>query len=295
VRKIKIETEGDKGIVGGFLGYNIVDLNNIFISGLYLPKLFLVDSVGNIKQKFEYSKTNDSQFVLPCYFTPGIQMYNVDQVYYLPQPINPMYRQEMLEKSPICVSFDIISQSVKALPMRFPPLITFADVGTSGGLGANYSKCFNGKEFVYSFNSSDILYKTSPLHEEIEEKVAKSRYIAETKVLRMKSTDANKIMKASCESPAYGDIIYDKYRNVYYRIAYIKTELNHEDNPFDIYFSGRKVFSIIMLNEDLEIIGETLFPEYTYNPNLYFVLEDGLYLSTSHIKNPNYNDDVLTF
>jgi hypothetical protein len=295
VRKIKIDTEGNRGIAGGFLGYNMVDLNTIFISGLHLPILFLVDSVGNIRQKIDYSKTDDSQLVLPCYFTPAKQMYHVDQVYYLPQPVNPMYRQEMLEKSPICVSLDTVNQSVRALPMRFPPLISFADISTSGGSGSDYSRCFNGKEFVYSFNYSDILYRTSPLHKEIEEKAVKSRYIAETKVIRMKSTDANEVMKASCESPSYGNIIYDKYRNVYYRIAYIKTTLDDKDNPFDIYFSGRKVFSIMVLNEDLEIIGETLFPEYTYNSNLYFVLEDGLYLSTSHIRNPNYNDDVLTF
>jgi hypothetical protein len=295
VRKVKIESEGENGVTSGFLGYNIVDLNRIFISGLYFPTLFLVDSVGHIKQKIDYSKTDDSQSVLPCYFTSAKQMYIVDQVCYLPQLLNPMHQHEMLEKSPICVSVDTANRSVKALPMRYPPLITFADTGTSAGGGADYSKCFNGKEFVYSFNSSDILYRTSPLHEEIEEKVVKSRYIAETKVLRMSSTDALEVMKATCESPAYGDIIYDKYRKVYYRIAYTKTELDHEDHPFDIFFSGRKVFSILILNEDLEIIGETLFPEYTYNSYLYFVLEDGLYLSTSHIKNPNYNDDVLTF
>lgn len=58
---------------------------------------------------------------------------------------------------------------------------------------------------------------------------------------------------------------------------------------------GRKVFSIIILDNQFNIIGETLFPEYTYNSNLIFIREDGIYISNSHFMNPTFNDDVLSF
>ena len=42
-------------------------------------------------------------------------------------------------------------------------------------------------------------------------------------------------------------------------------------------------------------MGETLFPDYTYNSMMAFVHEDGLYLSASHAFNENYSDDWLNF
>ncbi len=51
----------------------------------------------------------------------------------------------------------------------------------------------------------------------------------------------------------------------------------------------------MILDNKLNVVGETFFPAYTYNPNLSFILEDGLYVSLSHIKNPDYSDDILRF
>jgi len=65
------------------------------------------------------------------------------------------------------------------------------------------------------------------------------------------------------------------------------------ENFREMWDYGRKIFSIIILNRDFQIIGETLFPEYIYNPGVMFVRKDGLYISASHFKNPEYSDDIL--
>ena len=83
--------------------------------------------------------------------------------------------------------------------------------------------------------------------------------------------------------------------DVYYRIAYPQTEMEKKEDYYEIFQFGRKVFSIIILNKDFDIIGETLFPEYTYVSGMMFVREDGLYISDSHYKNPSFNEDVLSF
>lgn len=82
---------------------------------------------------------------------------------------------------------------------------------------------------------------------------------------------------------------------MYYRIFYPNSDVGEERDYLEWLRTGRKQFSIIVLNENLEMMGETLFPEYTFNPNLFMVLEDGLYLSTSHIRNPSYSDNELCF
>lgn len=104
------------------------------------------------------------------------------------------------------------------------------------------------------------------------------------------------MIKAQCEHASYGKILYDKYRNVYYRFVYPYCEIDDYSGDYlDLYRSGKKTFSIIVLDKQLNVIGETSFPPYTYNSNLAFILEDGLYVSLNHIKNPDYSDDILRF
>ena len=54
-------------------------------------------------------------------------------------------------------------------------------------------------------------------------------------------------------------------------------------------------FSIMILDEDFNILGETKFPSYTYLNNICFINEKGLYISTSHFMRKDYSDDVLRF
>ena len=71
-------------------------------------------------------------------------------------------------------------------------------------------------------------------------------------------------------------------------------------NPREVIFltifrEGRKQFSIIVLDKDFKVIGETLFPAYIYNSNVVFVHKDGLYISVSHHKNPDFDENWLRF
>jgi hypothetical protein len=51
----------------------------------------------------------------------------------------------------------------------------------------------------------------------------------------------------------------------------------------------------MILDENLNVIGETLLPENKYRSDLMLVLENGLYISTSHYKNSDFNEDLLAF
>lgn len=201
-----------------------------------------------------------------------------------------------VKDSPIKVVLDAVENTVKALPMRFPPLINHKDLGTVGAFGADYSCCYDENSFIYSFIADEDLYVTSSAHKEIVKKKAKSKYVDNVTVFRSKEDNFQKMMKAQCEHASYGKLLYDKYRDVYYRVVYPPFEINDYSGDYlDLYRSGRKSFSIMILDKQLNVVGETSFPPYTYNPNLAFVLEDGLYISSSHIKNPEYSDDILHF
>ena len=66
--------------------------------------------------------------------------------------------------------------------------------------------------------------------------------------------------------PHYHHLMYDKYRKVFYRFA-----LMPDDNIKPFSNNPHQSFSIIILNKDYEIIGETKFPSNTYAHHLCFV------------------------
>ena len=129
---------------------------------------------------------------------------------------------------------------------------------------------------------------------QVEQKMEKSIFIFELDYTKMPD-DFNRILKKTCESAGYGRILYDEYRKVYYRIAYAETELESGLDYRKILHTGKAEFSIIILDEDLNVLGETKFPAFTYVPHICFIREDGLYISTSHFMREDYSDDWLRF
>lgn len=296
VKKLSYDVQGEQGVVGGFMGYCIKDFSHIYLPSYYTQTLYVVDTLGRINQKITFDKTTDGKKLIPITLTFSKQMAISGDSLIIPQTVNPILRNKIMDESPISVLIDTRTHVVKDLPMKYLPLVSEKEFRTAAFMaGVSYSKCFDGRSFIYAFAYSDNVHKVTLDHTEIIAVEAKSQYDNGVKVPRVISDEFQKMIKEQCEYALYGSIIYDKYRRVYYRIFYPNTQLGVERDYLELLRTGRKQFSIIVLNENLEIMGETLFPEYTFNPNLFMVLEDGLYLSISHIKNPNYSDNELCF
>ncbi|GAH75481.1 unnamed protein product, partial [marine sediment metagenome] len=92
----------------------------------------------------------------------------------------------------------------------------------------------------------------------------------------------------------YINFYYDKYRNVFYRFVTPGIEVDKSDNIRDL-IEYKPVFSIMILDADLQVIGEELMPRDKYNSSMAFVGKEGLYISTNHIRNPDFSADYLRF
>ena len=75
----------------------------------------------------------------------------------------------------------------------------------------------------------------------------------------------------------------------------LEAELAPNENYHKILHAGKVDFSIMILDENFKVLGETRFPAFTYVPHICFINKDGLYLSTSHFKREDYSDDWLRF
>jgi Tat protein secretion system quality control protein TatD with DNase activity len=98
----------------------------------------------------------------------------------------------------------------------------------------------------------------------------------------------NKQMSHYFENYSYSAVIYDKYRNVYYRMVERPWKEYHQDMD---WMPWLKQLSIVILDEDLNFIGETLLDmEYRITASQFMVTAEGLLLH-----NRTDDEDELIF
>ena len=296
VKRVRYKKEGVNG-VGSIINFYVTDFNHIYIQS-YLLEIYVTDSAAHIRSKIKYEKTDDGVPLAMAAIntmTRNPISFIGDTMYVAQEPNRLIGSGDYVSKSPIGFVQDTTTHKITAIPLKHRLYFdNIKKVPTSTG-GNRISHCFDGTNLIYSREVSDSIYKSSPNFQKRNNYLAKSRYISHPKIESVTDADLQKIVKRACELPVYGNIIYDKYRNVYYRFAFPEVEMGNERNYLDIYHNGRKQFSIIILDKDMNIVGETLFPEYTYNPYLLFIRKDGLYMSISHFKRPDFNENVLRF
>lgn len=292
VHTLNPESEGPNG-VGNMLGFYNADFENIYVTTIMNYNISVLDTLGKLKHKISYKLTDDSIRLTSSYLSTT----------HLYQPIvfigDKMYitQADRIKnmKTPASIVVDTTTHTVTPLPFYYPELFTESELEMGMGSELSFSRCYDGRNFIYSFFFCDDIFIVSPDHKNVRRVVAKSRYIDKLAQLKKESDDMLQGVKRMCEIPMYGNLIYDKYRSVYYRFSYPETEMEVNENFLEIWKAGRKKFSVIILDKDLKIIGETLFPEYIYRSNVFFINKNGLYIANDHFKNPHFEEDTLSF
>lgn len=297
VKKFSFHAEGPNGIGPRLDNYLMKDFHHIYIPGITHSVIYRTDTTGIIKDKILFPETEDGLLTIPSYYTnlQHKQLHFINGLLYIPQGINRRIGTDRwVEESPTAVVMDTLTRKLKRFPMLHPQgKISSADYGNYMG-DLSYSMTYDGENFIYSFFCEDELYKVNPTDASVEKIPAVSQYLSPI-TFKRRPDDFRQTLKATCEMASYQNILYDKYRKVYYRFAYPETVLEDNLNYMQILHNGKKEFSIIILDEDLNIIGETKFPPFTYVPHICFIREDGLYISASHFMREDYSDDVLRF
>lgn len=289
ILKLELDAEGPDGVVL-CSGYYVKDFDNIYVTNYAYPGLIRVDTTAHIVQKIPYGVTQDGYEVLPSY-APSSFGYNApvimgDSIYIT----QPPFRFSSVEQIPLSILIDTAQHRAVSLPLTYG-ILTEKEMDTN--YYGTFSRIFNGKDFVYSFRVKEDIVVASLDHREIKQVKVTSRYMGDVTGVQ---EDTEWGPKQNLELARYGDLIYDPYREVYYRFAYPKVSLENDMNWWGKSIFGRKKFSVIILDKDFQIIGETLFPESIYNSYVFFVREDGLYISRDYqMLYGNQSDDYMTF
>ncbi len=291
VKKLVFPKEGINAIPGGFYNeYMIEDFHHIYISNMGQAMLYETDTTRTIQRKISFQKTTDGY---EPWVTLGEGVWQwLDGKLYLPLEINYQLGGKAMEQSRLLAAVDTVSGKVVSLPMTFPRVVDFIERGVLSMAGY-HSACFNGESFVYSFDYMHQLMVVNPQTHAVEYKEAQSQYISKLRLISRNVTDQRTVWKQTCELPSYGKILYDPQKEVYYRIVFVPQEIEPDKDLLTLIRGGRKQFAVMILDKQLRVIGEHLFPAYTYNPNVCFVSDGSLYISLSHPYHPDYSDDFL--
>ncbi|AKP49914.1 DUF4221 family protein [Cyclobacterium amurskyense] len=96
----------------------------------------------------------------------------------------------------------------------------------------------------------------------------------------------------------YGIILYDKYRDCFYRFFYpgFTDDEEYAIDKLWMLRNSRPFTGVMVLDKDLNIIGEHIFDKFQVHASSnVFVGEEGLYLSLNNENSPDYDEDHLRY
>lgn len=283
---------GPKG-VGRITGFFVYNTDTIILTNRMGRTIYIVDQSGNLKKKIPIDRDlmNGEYGIYLRY--PSYQektlIITEQKIIAGTHLLNHPAPQD-LHNYKLCLQINIINGHQELLPMSYPPLGNNNDEPVYN----MFSTLYVEDEFIFSFMNSHNLYKTK-YNKILKTIPAKSQYVNnDFKLPDFSSGSFNTIARGVLERPAYLNFYYDKYRNVFYRFVKPGIKIEKSDNISEL-LEYQPLFSVMILNDKLEIIGEVLMPKNKYNLKMAFVAKEGLYISTNHPGNHDFSADYLRF
>jgi len=292
VRKTPIQKEGGNGM-GRITGFTIRNMDSIYLSSAGRAILYLTDTTGLIKEKYDFSEPVGN--LVPSYSSLASR-YNLDVFFREDQLLisQPLYlngrnaTKELLKNHRMYLGIDPESHTHQFFPITPPE-----DYFEKGTFPIElYSIAFDGEKVVWSFSYDHSLYFSKDLRQ-AKSASAKSRFIDDFVPIDNYLTSPYFYY---AETPQYCSILYDPYREVFYRFA------KHALTPDQLKETGEMQgynfpprFSVLILDKDLHVLGETPFFGNNYNMFNSFVGRKGLYISTANPLRTDFSEDFLRF
>lgn len=297
---IRIKRDGKYPI--NLSSHDIITLDEIFITTTN-PHIYRIDKGGIVVK--EYNLMSYCTEGRLCSNTECLSIvYNplviIDGKVYCPQGIpptrwngSPNGTNFEFDECPLSLTLDTATGVFEALPLGFPELFDKND----GHYYHNeyYSRIYDGKQFVFSFFALSDIYVTQDF-KHFSSHPATSKLIGKIRNQGLKSGDNMQQGQEDFLTRAeYGNILYDQYREVYYRFCYAKSKKKVNVQYYFETALSREDFSIQIINKDFQVVGETMFKAGKYAPKIFFVNDEGLWLSENNLEREDMNEDTLVF
>ncbi|GMQ26295.1 hypothetical protein Aoki45_29770 [Algoriphagus sp. oki45] len=292
IKSLSFEAEGPSG-VGDVFAFHVHSLDSIFLfSPPFGQRFHLANLEGQILKKFEYEipEGGGSAFVHNAFMIspPVLEGSKLAVNHRFPQNMRELTGEKLAGQS-FGYQIDLSTGETEYFAHLYPN-----DYLTSGLKSVDFSRAQGKNQIVYSLVGDHRVFVASSFEEEWKSVIAKSQFLDEA--LPSFNADAvyEEFQSYAFSSSRYGSILFDPYREVYYRIAFPTLS---EASIADIRSLGNALgpFVVMVLDSDLKVITEKKFESGKYHPDNVFVGKKGLYLSLQHPNNPENREEEMQF
>lgn len=288
--------------IPGMLGAYPMDLNHSIVTNSI--RFTIVNDSGHVKYKSPPSYNSKhireggkwGKFCLTSFISRYHQPAIIkDSVLYFEQgQIGYPHTKESWQTSNIFASLNLRTNEMQPTRFCYPSVFEVEEVTRTWSCENGHSYDYTGEEVAVSFQQTDSIYVSSDFHH-VKGYLAKSRHAPSMRPTLYNAQIDNEVrLRKEAMKFDYWHLMYDKYRKVFYRFVRHPYEFPADRNAQFDEDRGR-IFSIVILNDQYEIIGETTLPGHTYNYTLCFVGKKGLYISLNNQDNPIFSEDELFF
>ena len=254
----------------------------------------ITNNMGHVLKNFTPVLSNGHSMrtvVGSYYYNPPLI---IDSLVYTSQEFikSGLVKKEDWNKVHMFASMDLRTGETTYSSLFYPSIFENDVRDPAGGYSFTYDYNYKDKCLVCSFQGYDSLMVSSDF-KTVKWYNGRSSYLPSLHPVLPESSDDIHALIRLREAPKYSHIMYDKYRDVYYRFAEHPYELSPDESPY-VEPNGRE-FSVIVFNDQFEIIGETKFPGNKYFYKMSFVGRDGLYISENNEANPEFDENKLVF
>jgi hypothetical protein len=300
--RIQLETEGPNGVYPYRSGYHIASFDSIYFYSLKTQHIYLLNRKGEKRRTFDYYsnylslKDLDILSLRKKMIPPTVRitteqpLYKIGDKIYMCGDIPENFGKVDSLNHLIITTINIKNNDVE-FNVGYPPSYRRGNWGEDFYRSAFW--CYNdtNETFLISFPNDHYLYSCQADFSNVKKIYAGSLYAGDIKSLAYPSgipVTENMEHAHYFEQYYYRSIIYDKYRNIYYRI--VEHPWENYNNNIDIR-AWLKPISIIILDSEFNVLGERLLSmEYHLSYMNFFITEAGLYLNKD-----TGNEDELVY
>jgi hypothetical protein len=295
-KKIKLEEEGPNG-VGLPFSFYVKSMDSIFVISSALYSLSLIDSSGTVINQFKLIPGGLSDFGTPLSesYTSKPLMQSTNPFLFFSDTLvavtgipnkNPT-QLDYYKDSPLYILLNLKNGSFR-YSFSYPQSYQ----GNLWGMYHNFPfHTYNTKEkkAVISFPISDKLFLTDFTNS--QEFSCPCQNLGAPKIWSNPDlSDPVSSIKHFMESPSYYRIVYDPYRDLYYRFCQFSTEVDLKSIRLETFsvFKEKKTM-VAVYDSKFTFKNQIDLPKDT-DPRFLFINEKGL-----HIYKENQNEDILLF
>lgn len=288
-KEIRPQKEGPNGLGASVSCFYFINFDTIFvITNGYRDILHIIDSDANLVDEIKID-ISYNPYIPISWIGKSSDIFYRDGHLILPNMILQPEGWAERQKYSLGYCYDFKTKGQSRYHVNYPNMILQGEDNPSDAMSfvINDDKTivrYDHDHYIYVY--ADSVWTPYYMKSKYANKPLLKQYVG--------NIDFNEQLKRIVESPRYEYLAYDKYRNVYYRFVYHGETVNDDENVMS-QREFHKTFSIMIIDEKFNLIGETLMPDNTYIMDSFFINEKGLWLSTNHPKNPIFEEDAVNF